>query len=131
MRIFVVLLGLISSTRLPAAQGLQTMVWVNANTHVYHCPGDPYFGNSKDGEYMNEAAARARGNRASQDDACPKDAKPVKLVPPRLGDVWVSTQSMLYYCPSNKYYGNTKRGKFLSEKEARTAGARPATRKCG
>lgn len=115
----------------PHQTALQTTVWVNSNTHVYHCPGDQFYGNSRDGEYMSEASARARGNRASQGDACPVGVKRVKLLPLKLGDVWVNTESNVYYCPSNKLYGNTKRGRFLPEKDAIAAKVRPATKKCG
>ena len=29
--------------------------------------------------------------------------------------VWVNTNSGVYHCPSSQYYGNTKRGKYLSK----------------
>jgi hypothetical protein len=37
------------------------VVWVNVNTKSYHRQGDPYFGRTKHGEYMCEAAADAAG----------------------------------------------------------------------
>ena len=40
--------------------------------------------------------------------------------------VWVNTSSGVYHCPGTRYYGNTTRGKYLPEPEARAAGNRPA-----
>jgi len=47
-------------------------VWVNTASHVYHCPSDRYYGKTKSGEYMTEADAIAKGNRADHGKACPK-----------------------------------------------------------
>ena len=40
--------------------------------------------------------------------------------------VWVNTNSGVYHCPGGQYYGNTKRGEFLSESNAVTRGYRAA-----
>jgi len=37
------------------------IVWVNLNTHVYHEQGDPWYGRTKNGQYMCMAAANAHG----------------------------------------------------------------------
>jgi hypothetical protein len=37
--------------------------------------------------------------------------------------VWVNTASNVYHCPSDRYYGKTKTGKYMTEPEARAAGA--------
>ncbi|WP_323030703.1 signal peptide protein [Brachymonas denitrificans] len=47
-----------------------TQVWVNTAAKVYHCPGTKYFGKTKKGQYMSEAAARGAGNRADRGAAC-------------------------------------------------------------
>ena len=56
-----------STTSKPAAAGtpqvppVKGMVWVNLSTKVYHKEGDPYYGNTKNGKFMNEADAIKAG----------------------------------------------------------------------
>lgn len=45
-------------------------VWVNTATKVYHCPGTQYYGTTKRGEYVTEAAARASGAHAAGGRTC-------------------------------------------------------------
>ena len=41
------------------------MVWVNTDSHVYHKEGSRFYGTTKKGQYMTEAAAVKAGNKAA------------------------------------------------------------------
>jgi DNA uptake protein ComE-like DNA-binding protein len=45
----------------PQVPPVKGMVWVNLSTKVYHKEGDPFYGNTKNGKFMNEADAIKAG----------------------------------------------------------------------
>jgi hypothetical protein len=55
-----------------APGGGRGLVWVNSASKVYHCYGDRYYGKTKNGKYMTEAAARAMGAHGSHHATCSK-----------------------------------------------------------
>jgi len=50
----------------PAPGGGNGQVWVNLDSKIYHYQGDRFYGNTKNGKYMNEQDAVRAGYRASK-----------------------------------------------------------------
>lgn len=53
-----------------------------------------------------------------------------KIPPPSRGvptiKVWVDTEYGFYHCPNSKFYGKTKQGIFMTQKQAQDRSYRPA-----
>jgi len=55
-----------------AASGGAGKVWVNTSSHTYHCADSKFYGKTKIGEYMTEADAKSKGNKALKGKVCAK-----------------------------------------------------------
>ena len=48
----------------------KVMVWVNTSSGVYHCPNTRWYGNTKNGKYMTQQEAQAKGYRPAYGSVC-------------------------------------------------------------
>ena len=55
-----------------AAGGGAGKVWLNTKSNVYHCEGSKHYGKTKEGTYLTEAEAKAKGAHADHGKACTK-----------------------------------------------------------
>ncbi len=58
------------ATKKSVAPSGNGQVWVNTDSNVYHCEGTRWYGKTKQGEYMSEAAAKKSGARPDHGKAC-------------------------------------------------------------
>jgi nuclease S1 len=54
----------------PNDNGSAVKVWVNTKSRAYHCPGSPWYGNTKQGEYMSESEAVKNGYHPAGGKSC-------------------------------------------------------------
>lgn len=112
-------------------------VWVNTNSGVYHCPNTRWYANTKRGKFLTEKKAITSGYRPAYGKYCNPNAavsgkKEVKKSISPAGaniKVWVNSKSHVYHCKGTRYYGNTKRGLYMTQEDALLSGNRPAYNK--
>jgi hypothetical protein len=133
-----------ATSEAPQAGNPSVKVWVNTSSGVYHCPGTRWYGNTKRGAYMTQKEAQEKGFRPAYNRVCASGEQ--SATPPashqtqgdtqtrqsQQGDgnrdvkVWVNTSSGVYHCPGTRWYGNTKSGEYMTQKQAQEKGNRPA-----
>jgi len=60
----------VARTATAAPGGGAGLVWLNAGTKVYHCSTDKWYGRTKQGEYLTEAEAKAKGAHPDHGKPC-------------------------------------------------------------
>ena len=68
------------------------------------------------------SAAAARGSAAASKATTAQKTPPANSA----GMVWVNTDSGVYHKPGTRWYGKTKKGKYMTEADAQKAGYRAA-----
>ena len=53
----------------------EVTVWVNTRSHVYHCPGSPWYGKTKQGKYVGECEAQKEGDRPAYGKPCGSECR--------------------------------------------------------
>jgi hypothetical protein len=53
-----------------SARAAPAMVWVNAQSKLYHCPSDRWYGRTPQGKFMTEAQAKSQGYRPDRNRPC-------------------------------------------------------------
>ena len=72
-------------------------------------------------------AAAAPASTPNSSAPAPKPAAAQQVGPANAGGVvWVNTDSGIYHKPGSRFYGKTKKGKYMTEADAKKAGYREA-----
>ena len=105
-------------------------VWANSKSRVYHCEGARWYGKTKQGFFIDEVKAIKNGYRAANNNRCSAEGRAaLNEQSNKEGSqniVWMNTSSKVYHCQGTRYYGATKRGKYMGQGEAIKLGGRPS-----
>jgi len=72
------------------------------------------------------AKASPAPDRTKAKDNSENNSGAATQTPPQKGMVWVNLNTGVYHREGDRWYGKTKKGKFMSEADAQKAGYRPA-----
>ena len=124
---FLSLFALLTPTPVGAAPQDQT-VYVTRTGKKYHVAGCRYLRSSQIA--MNLKDAVNAGYTPCSVCRPPTLSEPGTSEAPQAGNpdarVWVNTHSGVYHCPGTRWYGSTKHGEYMTQKQAREKGNRPA-----
>ena len=80
----------------------------------------------KRSEKKEDKDKKAEKHKDKKDRDGDKSSTTWARVPPAKGMVWVNTSTGVFHHEGDRWYGNTKEGKFMTEAEAQKAGYRAA-----
>lgn len=91
----------------------------NRKAGGYHCHSGPLAGQTFNSQVEMLKALRGSGTTSSAGSTEPTRGNPN-------AKVWVNTSSGVYHCPGTRWYGATKTGAYMTQREAQQKGNRPA-----
>lgn len=98
----------------------------NRKAGGYHCHSGPLAGQSFATKADALAALNSKSDAASKAGSRSTAAPGATLSGNPDRRVWVNTSSGVYHCPGTRWYGATKAGTYMTQKEAQQQRNRPA-----
>jgi len=124
MKVLVLLITCVTSLLVAVASEAQAPATAPEGTTALCNDGTYYAGAAKKGACRGHQGVKDwYGAAAATTPAAP--APQTKTAPAAgggPGQVWVNTSSKVYHCPTDKWYGKTKQGKYMTEAEAQAQG---------
>jgi hypothetical protein len=108
--------------------GTYSSAWSKRGACAGHGGVKDWYGEKKMEATMPGAAAPRAGMDHQQKDASKRSAESIGTLNTTAaagggtGKVWADTSSKVYHCETDKWYGKTNRGGYLSEEEAKAKG---------